>query len=185
MIEIKRVTIYEELTGIKALQVANLKSNLSSEEKFNEGFLTAEYSMSFLNQMHLEESSIIAKDGDAVVGYALVATQSIRHEHPLLASLFNVIDTLKINDGLFKDFNYVVVGQLCVAKRYRGQGLVQKMYNYYRESLFDKYQFCITDVNEKNIRSLKAHIKTGFNVIDQVNYGGDKWQIIAWDWRKK
>jgi hypothetical protein len=70
MIEIKRVSTLLEIEGIKSLQSLNLKTNLSKEERMLEGFLTAEYSIDFLIQMHQTEPSIIAKDGDKVVGYA-------------------------------------------------------------------------------------------------------------------
>ena len=39
-----------DLVGIKNLQTRNLKTNLSSEEKKAEGFLTAEYTMSYLKR---------------------------------------------------------------------------------------------------------------------------------------
>jgi len=184
MIEIKRVSTLQEIAAIKSLQSLNLKTNLSMEEKMMEGFLTAEYSIEFLELMHQEEPSIIAKDGDQVVGYALVATKSVRHHHKLLESLFEVIDTKKISHQPLVEANYVVVGQLCVAKAYRGIGLSQKLYAFFQKELSDKYQFCITDVDEKNKRSLKAHQKAGFFVLDMLEYGGDKWNIVAWDWRR-
>jgi hypothetical protein len=148
-----------------------------------EGFLTAEYSIDFLIQMHQTEPSIIAKDGDKVVGYALATTKSVGHHHPLLASLFDAIDSKKINNLPLIDTNYIVVGQLCVGKAYRGQQLSQKIYAFFQKELSDIYQFCITDVDEKNHRSLKAHLKAGFFVLDILEYGGDKWNMVAWDWR--
>ena len=40
-----------DLVGIKNLQTKNLKTNLSPKEKKVEGFLTAEYSLSFLKKL--------------------------------------------------------------------------------------------------------------------------------------
>ena len=39
-----------DLIGIKNLQTKNLKTNLSSKEKKAEGFLTAEYTMTYLKK---------------------------------------------------------------------------------------------------------------------------------------
>lgn len=72
MIEIKTVTDFTELAGIQKLQQENLKKQLDKEEAASEGFVTAEYFLAFLESMHRAGPSIIAKDGDAVVGYALV-----------------------------------------------------------------------------------------------------------------
>jgi hypothetical protein len=95
MIEIKRVSTLLEIEGIKSLQSLNLKTNLSKEERMLEGFLTAEYSIDFLIQMHQTEPSIIAKDGDKVVGYALATKKSVRRHRKLLESLLDIINTKK------------------------------------------------------------------------------------------
>jgi ribosomal protein S18 acetylase RimI-like enzyme len=183
MILVKRVTDLIELEGIRKLQEENLKRNISEWEAEQQGFVTAEYSMKFLNQMHDAGPSIIAKDGEAVVGYALVAEKSIRHFHPLLADLFNTIDKTHYRNELLKDTDYVVVGQLCVHRKYRGQGLVPSMYDYFKDSLENEFDCCITDVASNNPRSLKAHLKCGFQVIDTLKYGGLSWDIVLWNWR--
>lgn len=184
MLQITRVTNAQELLGIQQLQAENLRKHIDAAEAASQGFLMAEYSLEFLNAMHQAAPSIIAKDGEKVVGYALVATQDIRDEHDLLADLFNTIDQTQFEGNTLKNASYVVVGQLCVAKDYRGQGLVQQLYGHFRKCLEDQFDFCITDVAQANTRSLKAHKKTGYQVIDTLSYGGIAWDIVLWDWRK-
>lgn len=182
MIDIKRVTSIAELAGIKQLQQANLRGWLSPEEKDREGFVTAEYSLEFLQLMHDAEPSIIATDGEEVVGYALVATRSVSRQHELLQYLVDVIDSTHYGGQSLRDQPYVVVGQLCVSKNYRGMGLVQRMYDYYRQHLSGLYRYCLTDIDEKNPRSLKAHLKSGFRILDTLHYEGSNWYIVIWDW---
>lgn len=184
MISIKRVTDPAELKGIQQLQQENLKKNVTTDEAQSQSFVTAEYSIDFLTTMHRASPSVIAKDDDRVVGYALVAVKSIRHEHDLLADLFDTIDQKEYNHLPLKDASYVVVGQLCVAKNYRGLGLVQQLYQYFKTSLSGEFDYCVTDVAQDNPRSLKAHIKTGFQVLDTLTYGGVSWDIVLWDWTK-
>ena len=182
MITIKLVTEQSELEGIKKLQHENLKKNLGDEEARVEGFVTAEYTMEFLERMHYEKPSVIAKDGDQVVGYALTAVKAIRFEHELLGDLFDTIDKTRYHDRLLKDSGYVVVGQLCVSKNYRGLGLVKQMYQHFRKTLSPDFDYCITDVAKDNPRSLKAHLKSGFRIVDTLQYGGLEWDIVLWDW---
>ena len=184
MVQITRVTDAVELLGIQQLQAENLRKYVDVTEAASQGFLMAEYSLDFLKVMHQAAPSIIAKDGDKVVGYALVATKAVRDEHDLLADLFNTIDQTQFEGNTLKNSSYVVVGQLCVAKDYRGQGLVQQLYGYFRSCLESEYDFCITDVAQANPRSLKAHKNTGYQVIDTLSYGGIAWDIVLWDWRK-
>ncbi len=182
---IKLVSEFSELEGIKSLQDQNLKKNLSSSDAGTEGFVTAEYTVEFLQSLHEKSPSIIAKDDDLVVGYALVALKSIRDQHELLADLFNSIDKIEYKGKLLKNSDYVVVGQLCVAKKYRGRGLVQQMYQYFKSSLSGKFDYCLTDIAENNPRSLNSHHKTGFRIVDTLHYGGINWNIVLWDWNAK
>jgi ribosomal protein S18 acetylase RimI-like enzyme len=181
MLVVKLVSELNELEGIRSLQEQNLGKHLTAAEASMEGFVTAEYTVEFLKAMHDVHPSIIAKDNDTVVGYALVATNPIREQHPLLADLFNTIDKVIYKGTPLKDTRFVVVGQLCVGKGYRGQGLVQRMYEFYKESLKDSYEYLITDVVQTNQRSIKAHLKTGFKVVDTLEYEGMKWDIVLWE----
>ena len=138
--------------------------------------------MTFLEKMHGESPSIIAKADDQVVGYALVSVKAIRHDHDLLGDLFNTIDQITYHHQLLKDSPYVVVGQLCVSKNFRGLGLVQQMYQHFKNCLSTEFDYCITDIAKNNPRSLKAHLKSGFQVIDTLQYGGMGWDIVLWDW---
>jgi len=185
MIVITRVSLKAELEAISRLQHANLKKNISPEEAEGQGFLTAEYSLQILEEMHSQEPAIIAMDGDKLAGYALVTTKAVRHCHPLVTELFNAIDLLEYKQVALKQINYVVVGQLCVNKVYRGKGIVSQLYNHFRDSLAEKYPYCLTDVATANQRSLKAHKHAGFEVINHLEYGGLGWEIVLWDWRQK
>jgi hypothetical protein len=182
MVSIKLVSNEEELKGIQTLQQQNLRKNLSEKEAEEQGFLMAEYSIDFLQKMHDAAPSVIAVSEGKVVGYSLVALKSIREEHPLLADLFKTIDQLQFQSKDLSRLNYVVVGQLCVGKGFRGIGLVDSMYQYYKDCYAKEYQYLITDVAKANQRSLKAHKKTGFQVIDELSFEGIGWDIVLWDW---
>jgi ribosomal protein S18 acetylase RimI-like enzyme len=182
MVEITRVSSVSEIIGIRDLQALNLKQNITAEESIEQGFLTAAFTIEYLQQMNSASPAIIAKDGDKLVGYALVATKEIRKGHDLLEGLFDAIDECEYNGKLLREVNYVVVGQLCVAKEYRGQDLVQKLYGHFRDCLSNEFSYLVTDVAKANARSLKAHKKRGFQVINELMYGGFGWDIVLWNW---
>jgi hypothetical protein len=179
---IKRVSERREIEGIKLLQEANRITNITKEESELEGFVTADYSLAFLKMMNAMEPSVIACKGNEVVGYAMVTTKELYGEHPLLDGLFDAINQMNYKGAALADAKVVIVGQLCVAKPFRGLGLVQQMYHFFRNSLMEKYEYCITDISEANPRSLKAHRKCGFNILDTLSYEGVKWHIVLWDW---
>lgn len=183
MITITIAANEKDLQGILDLQRRNLKKNITPEEATSQGFLIAEFSSTYLQKLHETYPPVIARQNDTVVGYAIIATAENRKGNPLVEDLFNQIDELSFDGIALKNVPYAVVGQLCVDKSVRGQGLVQKLYGHFRDLLEDKYQFGITDVACANTRSLKAHLNTGFQVIHTIGYGGLEWDVVLWDWR--
>ena len=179
---IKRVTEDWEIEGIKALEEENNLANISKEESAKEGFVTASYSIDFLRRMNKIQPSIIALHGNEVVGYAMVTDKELYGQHSLLDSLFDALADMNYQGEKLGDGKVVLVGQLCVAKPFRGQGLVPKMYNLFKECLINQYDYCVTDISEANPRSIRAHEKCGFKIIDTLEYEGVKWHIVMWDW---
>lgn len=179
---ITMVQTEEELKKLKALQNANLRKLIGEEEAMKEGFVTSEYSIELLHKMHQAHPSIIAKEGEEVVGYVIVTNKSVLGEHEEIDHLFHTVDNIKYNGQILKNTTYILVGQLCVRKSHRGQGLVQTMYNYYKENFSDEYQYLITDISQANPRSIKAHKKAGFETIGVIEQVGTGWDIVLWDW---
>jgi ribosomal protein S18 acetylase RimI-like enzyme len=183
MITLQLVTNKAEMEGVLALQQANLRKNITEAEAESQGFLMAEYDLKFLELLQTSSPGIIAKDEEKVVGYSLVAVPETARQHPLLADLVGHLDRCTFQGKPVE--NYAIVAQLCVAKDCRGLDLVQQLYGAFRDHYAATYTYCVTDVAQENVRSLKAHQKRGFQVIDTLNFGGIAWDIVLWDWQKK
>jgi L-amino acid N-acyltransferase YncA len=181
----KLATRESELNGILSLQQRNLRRHLSDAEAEAQGFLIAEFTADYLRAMNAVRPSVVAMDGDRVVGYAVVATRASRTGDPLLAALFDQIDPLIFNGRCLSDTSYVVVGQLCVDKLYRGRGLVGQLYGLFRESLEGDYDCAVTEVAKANGRSLQAHRRVGFQAIHSIEYEQLEWEIVLWDWKRR
>jgi GNAT superfamily N-acetyltransferase len=173
----KRASTLDELAQIRTLQLQNSAQNISSEEKLQEGFVTVQHSVALLEQMNSACAHIIAKDNDIVVGFALVMLSSFRNEIKVLIPMFERIDEL-----VPKDKTYVVMGQICVDKSYRKQGIFRGLYQFYKEELNREFDYLITEVAAINLRSMQAHEAIGFKIIDTYQEDGIVWNIMLWDW---
>ena len=100
----------------------------------------------------------------------------------LIDDLIKNIDHLSYRDEQLAVVNYAVVGQLCVDKKYRGQGLASKLYQSFKDHYSIRYPYCITDVDRSNKRSLQAHYKTGFQPIGQLQFENADFEIVLWNW---
>jgi RimJ/RimL family protein N-acetyltransferase len=74
------------------------------------------------------------------------------------------------------------MGQICVGKAWRGQGVFDLLYRAHRRYLREAYDFCITEVATRNVRSMRAHQRVGFTVIDRYRDATDEWALLRWDW---
>jgi len=90
--------------------------------------------------------------------------------------MFREINTIKNN--VLKG-EYIVMGQICVARPYRRQGLFRKLYETMQSQLSSKFQIIITEVDSKNVRSLEAHYTIGFELLYSYQSDGHDWQLIG------
>ena len=176
-------TTDREIQEIRDLQEINLKENVTSESRLSDGFLTAKYELDFLKRMNGLTPAMIAKQNGVLVGYALATDRSLLAQHPLLNDLGTQINKIPFGGKFIGDFDYLVVGQLCVAKEVRGRGLAQDLYAQFKATYENRYPFAVTDVDRDNTASLKTHLKVGFQVVSTLLYGNSNWHVIIWDWR--
>ncbi|MFC3560869.1 GNAT family N-acetyltransferase [Pedobacter jamesrossensis] len=185
MISITTSSSEQDLEGILKLHKENLSSNLSIEEKQNQGFVTVAHSMIDLKKMQQYEPNIIAKDGEKVIAYVLGMTAKSKDDIPILVPMFNGFNYIEYKGKPISEYAYIVVGQVCVDKNYRGQGLFDKSYQAYREYFQTLYDFAVTEVATTNLRSINAHKRLGFEEIYRAkDENGLEWSVVIWDWRK-
>lgn len=173
----------KDLEGILELQKANLAANLPFKEKQSEGFVTVVHTFNQLSKLNYYEKHIIAKDNEKVIGYLLAMTQQSKTDIPILIPMFNIFNEIIFNNKRISDYNYIVVGQVCIDKLYRGKGILDKCYALYKEYYSDKYEFAITEIAKTNTRSLNAHKRIGFKEIKTYTSPDNVvWTIVVWNW---
>jgi len=186
MITITTVQSDADVQGIPALQQANLRKNVPIDVQLDQGFVTVEHDPAVLARMNQAAPSIIAKDGDKVVGYALTMLPEFGTDVPELLPLFSLINSLTYTDKPLRDFAWYVMGQVCVGEGYRGQRVFDRMFDHHREVYSNHYQLLITDISANNTRSLRAHARVGFEPLHEFYDPtiGETWVVVAWDWSK-
>jgi len=174
-----------DVRQIIELQKSNLPQNLTKEQKNSQGFVTVVHSYETLKKMNDAEASIIAKDDEKVIGYLLAMTNEAKSDFPVLIPMFKAFDEVVYNGKKISSFNYIVVGQVCIADGYRGKGILDDCYNAYKNHFRNKYDFAITEIHKTNLRSIKAHARIGFELAHRYkDPNGDEWEIVILDWRK-
>lgn len=173
-----------DLDGILALQRANLPATLPEDVALRDGFVTVAHTHEVLEQMHRAAPSVVARSGAEVVGYALTMPRECRALLPILEPMFALLDTLEHRGKPLSASNYYVMGQICIADRFRGAGLFQALYAHHESCFAKRFDFVVTEVSCRNGRSLRAHERAGFQTLKRFRDATDEWAIIARDLEK-
>jgi GNAT superfamily N-acetyltransferase len=177
-------TTDQDLHGILKLQKSNLAQSLTADEMRKEGFVTVIHSYADLKRLNDIEKHIIAKDGDKVVAYLLAMTQRSGNDIPVLVPMFELFEEITYEHKRISTYDYIVVGQVCIDKQYRGQGILDNCYKAYRDHFSEKYAFAITEIAIANQRSINAHKRIGFKEIHKYSsLDNTEWSIVLWDWK--
>ncbi len=183
MIHYTRSTNRKDLEQIIQLQVENREGSISKEELQSEGFVTVVHDLSLLEEMNTPHPHTIGKDGDLLIAYVLTMLKSLEDRIPILVPMFQQINTTEYKGELLRDTDYFVIGQCCVKKSYRGQGVFKGLYETMREYMVPHFRYAITEIATRNPRSIRAHEKMGFKVIKEYTDATDHWALVLWDWK--
>jgi len=169
----------DDLEQILALQAENLKENLPESMRFQDGFVTVNHTLDQLAQMNIELPQIVAKADDQIIGYALAMPQSMKFHIKSLIPMFEMLDQLIFNGKPLKDYEYYVMGQICIQKEYRGKGIFKGLYEMHKTLFYKNFDLCVTEISTANPRSIKAHEKIGFQTINAYRDDIDEWNVVV------
>ncbi len=163
----------DQLKQILELQRENLVEGLTEEIRSAEGFVTLKHSLELLAHMNAVCPHIVALDGDKVIGYALSMHPSFSEELPLIQPMFKRVRAL-----LPAGSRFMVMGQVCIAKDYRKKGIFRGLYHRMQIALRNDFEWIITEVDDRNQRSLNAHYAIGFRDMEVYESDGRTWHLI-------
>jgi hypothetical protein len=112
MLTATTVSSTRELEQILELQRRNLVGILATDEWQDQGFVTVAHNMEMLEQMHNLAPSIIIKDDDRVVAYALTMLRECRFVVPDLEPMFDNFDKLEWKGRPLNEQSFYVMGSL-------------------------------------------------------------------------
>ena len=173
----------EELSQVLNLQHENHIETINRDEMQSQGFVTLRHDIDTLRQMHHLAASVIIKADDKVVAYALTMLRECRHLIPDLESMFALLDNLHWHGNPLSNYRFYVMGQVCIAKAFRGKGLFEQLYDHHRKTYQSQFDLLVTEISTRNHRSIRAHEKVGFKTIHTHRDNLDEWKVVGWDWR--
>ncbi|MFQ3304994.1 MAG: putative GNAT superfamily acetyltransferase [Polaribacter sp.] len=169
-----KVTADKELSEILDLQRKNLFQNLSKDDREEHGFVTIKHTLEILKAMQQACPHTIAKYEGKVVGFALSMTKDFANDIAVLKPMFDEISKLVSTE------KYLVMGQICIAKDFRKQGVFRGLYQFMKTVIcLNIFDAILTEIDLKNHSSLKAHESVGFLQLKDFKNENRSWRIVA------
>ncbi len=174
----------KDLADIIKLQKQNLVSNISKEERKQQGFVSVETPLKLLEEIAKQEGIAIARVKGRVVGYLMPMSVNHAKKVRLLDPFVERFKSIKFEGKDLNDYKYCILGQVCIDKDYRGKGILEKLYEELEKRLSKKYDLGVSEIGANNPRSLHAHLdKIGLKVAEQYSADGRDWYIVILDFR--
>ena len=142
---------------ILRLQSANFIANLSDEER-KKGFLSAQFTLEQTAQIAEDLGTTLAVVDGRVAGFVCAFRNEFETGSPVIARMMASYDRLVFEGRPLSSFQSYIYGPVCIAKEYRGRGLLRGLYEKQKSDLAGRFDIGIAFVARNNPHSLAAHV---------------------------
>lgn len=178
---ITRIGNRNDLSGIIALQRANLYDNLSPDQR-KHGFVTTPVSESQLLELMAERGVFVAEEQGTIVGYAMAGSWNFFSKWPIFPFMVSRLGSLSISGKPIPPERSFQYGPVCISSALRGSGLFPVLFEEMRKEFSTRFPAGITFINRVNGRSYNAHTRRlGMTVIDTFEFSGRSYYMLSFD----
>ena len=173
-----------DISGVLNLQSLYLATNLSDEEK-KAGFVTTPFSVAQLEDIIAQEGLFVAKKNDLIIAYIFAGSWQYFSQWPIFNHITSMFSELEFQDFKISTVNSFQYGPICIHKDFRGQGLINPLFELMRLHLQIKYPLSLTFINQINLPSIKAHVdKLRWTIIGEFGFNNNRYFVLAYDMKK-
>lgn len=179
MVEIKIAGV-SDIDGTLTLHYKYQIDSIREEDK-KDGFVTTPFTVEQLERLIAREQGLfIAKAQENIVAYAMAASWDFWSEWPMFTHMMNDLPNLTYLGHTLSRSNTFQYGPICVDRKYRGTGVLQKLFGFMKSVMAEKYPILVTFINKNNPRSYRAHTrKLGLEVIQEFEYNHNTYYELA------
>lgn len=156
--------------------------NSIREEDKPHGFVTTPFTAEQLEHLIQHEQGItIARNHGELVAYTMAASWDYWAQWPMFVHMIEGLPRLRFSGRSLTTANSYQYGPVCIDKKFRGQGLLEGLFEFSRRQMMSRYAFLVTFINKRNPRSFAAHTrKIGLQVIAEFSYNGNEFYELAY-----
>ena len=175
-----------DIEGVLSLQKQNLFGKMPEEELKN-GFVTTPFTTDLIEEIIAKEDGLFVAENESneIIAYVFAASWRYFSQWEIFNYMVSRLDQLSFNHKNITTENSFQYGPICIAKSYRGRGIINLIFEEMRVEFVKRYPISITFINKVNIVSEKAHTqKLGWQKIDEFQFNNNTYLGLALDMNK-
>lgn len=167
-----RRALDEDIAGVCELLKKNFVGNLSESQK-RDGFLSIDFDADQLKEMADDGVMIVSICDSRVVGFLTTQTCEYNLKIPIAKTMIEKLS------GDIETHKTLVCGPVCIDSSFRGEGILEQMYEFLAREAEGTYDTGITFVSDNNPRSIAAHEnKIGMTTVGEFEEGGKVFKML-------
>lgn len=170
----------KDIEGILALQKLNLYTELTEEER-ERGFVTTPFSAAKIEAIIKTNGVFVVVDKAKVIAYAYAGTWAYFSQWPIFPYMESRLPRLNFQGRAVTTDNTFQYGPVCIDLDYRGQKILNLIFETLRLEWRKQFPISITFINAINEISARAHKKLGWEIIDEFEFNGKQYLGLAID----
>ena len=181
-----KIAQISDIDGILTLHYKYQIDSIQEDDK-KDGFVTTAFTKEQLQDIIEQEQGIfIAVENNIILGYVMSASWQYWSKWPMFAFMIKDLPNLKYLDMTLTIDNSYQYGPVCIDKSIRGEGSLEKLFDFALESMSKRYPILVTFVNKINPRSYEAHKrKLGLEVIQEFEFNNNQYYEMVYDTSKR
>ncbi len=176
-----RLATPTDIPGLLSLQQRYLVTNLSAEAQKN-GFVTTPFSEKQVMDLIKLQGIYVAIYENELIAYLCAGAWDYFSQWPIFPYMVNRLRHLSFLRQSLAGVNTFQYGPVCIDETWRGQGVLQHLFEVMRQDFSSKYPISITFINKVNKRSINAHLdKLHWKIIDEFIFNERHYYLLAFD----
>jgi predicted GNAT superfamily acetyltransferase len=174
-----RRAVAADYRQILQLQSANYIANLTGEER-KTGFLSAQFSLEQTAQIAQDLGTTVAILDQQVAGFLCAFRNEFPSGSPVIAEMLLSYPVFRFEDRPLSSFSSYIYGPVCIAREYRGRGLLRGLYEAQKKDLAGQFEIGVAFVSHSNAHSLHAHVNgLGMMEVGDFQVGANRYAALA------
>ena len=174
-----------DIDAIISLQEKYLFRNLNEIEREG-GFVTTPFTVSQIEEIIKQNGLFVAlNEDDIIIAYAFAGSWKYFEQWELFNYMVSRFPKMSFNGNRITTENSFQYGPVCIDKKYRGNGVLNIIFEEMRIEFCKKYPISITFINKINVISKIAHTKKlGWVVLGEFEFNNNNYIELAFDMKK-